>query len=351
MDTLGLKKKIDIILSNELSLYRNSVIVLPWFYRGPSSGGTMPSSMSYFYFVSSLPEISSYKLDSKNLNLLIKLYNIIKKDKILYGFMMEYLIELPHNKETIFSTSYIVPYFLIKTKNEFRMMEFFRNVGKINSTELKKNVSLVLACMLYYENEYFDDKFLDLLKELLQENRLPKEFTEEGVLLNIINRVQHKRLSIELDEGSNFEIDQDKDKVIEKMKHFGFSENLSVILNKINDYYWDTKNDEFEYSMAIGKIREFFSELVKEVTDRIYEKTKEKIPTTKNTGIANMREYLKMHLHLTNENKLIDELVELTNKKGSHSLISSKEHFRLIKNIGIELALLILTKLEQFEKS
>jgi hypothetical protein len=66
------------------------------------------------------------------------------------------------------------------------------------------------------------------------------------------------------------------------------------------------------------------------------------------TSIANLRKYMKEHLQLKKENRLINGLVGLINNKGSHALTSEKEYFKLTKNMTIEVALFLLSKLEKF---
>ncbi len=77
-------------------------------------------------------------------------------------------------------------------------------------------------------------------------------------------------------------------------------------------------------------------------------KTKEEVPKVD----AELKNYMKKHLKLTEStNFLINALIRAFNEKGSHALISKKEYFRLTRNIMIEIILLLLTKLENFESN
>jgi len=178
-----------------------------------------------------------------------------------------------------------------------------------------------------------------------------KRFPRQSILkqINQINQIRYDKLVTELTEETNlFQITDDRGKVKEKIKEFGFSPTLNKALNKVEDYYWNTGSDEFDYSSAIKLLRQFHEKLIKEICSKIKEKTNDDYPTDMKTLIANLRKYMKEHLQLKKENKLINGLVDLINNKGPHALTSEKEYFRLTKNMTIEVALLLLSKLERF---
>ena len=58
--------------------------------------------------------------------------------------------------------------------------------------------------------------------------------------------------------------------------------------------------------MAIGQLRQFWADLIDEIAKRIKTKTKENYPKTEKTKIAKQRAYMKQHLSLKKENKLIE---------------------------------------------
>ena len=79
-------------------------------------------------------------------------------------------------------------------------------------------------------------------------------------------------------------------------------------------------------------------------------KTGEDYPKNQTKGsIGIKRQYIKKHLHLSNDdNKLIDSYVNILHGEGGHAFTSEKLYFSLTKNIGIELAYFLVSKLEKF---
>ena len=102
------------------------------------------------------------------------------------------------------------------------------------------------------------------------------------------------------------------------------------------------------YSGMIGNLRSFFEELTKNVAGTIESKTGD-IPSDRK--ISTLRAYINKHLNVSkHEDKFIDSFIIMLHVEGGHNLVSEKKYFILSKNIGIEIAYFLLSKLEDFMK-
>jgi len=64
--------------------------------------------------------------------------------------------------------------------------------------------------------------------------------------------------------------------------------------------------------------------------------------------MGRIRKYLKIKLELSDkDNSFINKYIDILHSKGGHSFVSNKNYFRLAKNIGIEIVLLILSKYKE----
>jgi hypothetical protein len=65
--------------------------------------------------------------------------------------------------------------------------------------------------------------------------------------------------------------------------------------------------------------------------------------------LGNLRLYIKTNLGLSShDDKLIDSFINILHKEGGHAFLSEKKYFLLTRNIGIEIAYFLLSKLEDF---
>jgi len=219
-----------------------------------------------------------------------------------------------------------------------------------------ENILDVVSSKLQYEHHRFNEKDLNSIEEAI--NTILKLKTVnmgEPIwkkchrIREQINEIQYIGLKSEL-EGVNLEINADKERVIEKIRRFGFSDELTGALNKIDELYRDITSDEFDWAMANGRLREFLAQLLKESSYKIYDKTGDEITRAKReSALSSFKSYIKKHLSLDDEeNQLINAIIGITNSKGAHTLITEKEYFRLCKNMIIELSLLLTSKLERF---
>ena len=227
------------------------------------------------------------------------------------------------------------------------------------------NTLIFIRELLRHEYNLFNDLQLENIKIMVSDKFQPIWTIVNGDYMDnirielkntIISQIEHIRfnnLSKKLD-GLNLEINIDKEKTFEKIKYFDFPEILIDALNKIDESYFNPSTDKFDISGNIKLLREFWNKLTDSIANNIKDKTKEEVPKP-NPGeslIGNQRRYIKKHLKMSDpEDKLLDAIIDITNKQGGHALISDIESFRLSKNISIEIALLLLNKLKIFNQN
>lgn len=382
MDDKELKKKLDIIFEREYYRFQQMKVgflsekILKKYQLKPEferKGGrkTYISHKDYEPLLVKNPE--AYELDFPNLKLLLLLYHSISHNKDNVQYFLSYMesrFDRPYKYalvsylafETLFKlgyperafnswSKYFVELIIEREKNPDHSM-----LRDVLGLDIDYSLEL-LSDMIRYEYPKISEEELSLIysnvrgieKFLSDKNTSSSEKSVCEVILRQVNEIQYNKLESELIEGVNlFQIAEDRKAVKREIKRFGFTKTLDKALDKIENYYWDTSADEFDYSTAIKMLREFHSELIKEICSKIKIKTQEDYPTSKDTKISNLRMYMKKHLGLEDENRLINGLVDIINKEGAHTLVTEKEYFRLTKNMTIEVALLLLTKLEKF---
>jgi hypothetical protein len=164
-----------------------------------------------------------------------------------------------------------------------------------------------------------------------------------------IDLIRYNNLQTEL-AGVNEELNIHKEQVIDIISKFGFSPTLEKFLLEI-DKTPELPDLGIINSGMIGNLRAFFEELIKNIANHIKKITKVDYPKTRPTLIGNLRQYIKQYLNLSDQDdKLIDAFIDILHKEGGHAFLSEKKYLLLAKNIGIEIAYFLLSKLEDFER-
>ncbi|MEN6553349.1 MAG: hypothetical protein ABFC34_10760 [Methanobacterium sp.] len=205
---------------------------------------------------------------------------------------------------------------------------------------------------LHLEPTYFDESLLDQLTEIMHCNYsellIVKEAFEDEIL-----SLRYNRLINEL-EDSNEEINIHKEQVIGIISKYGFPQEMETYLLEIDKLPEFTDLQALNSGM-ISTLRSFFEAMIKNIAGKINTKTGIEYPMPKENekemGIK--RRYIKEHLRLSDEdNKLINSVVDILNKKGSHAFLSEKRYFKVTKNICIEIAYFLLSiYVEKFERT
>lgn len=244
-------------------------------------------------------------------------------------------------------------YFLMKIGEVHRatsaLCQYFEKYHKNTYLRQKNGLLNDIYIFMSMESIYFDDWTLLHLKILNNScssfagcSKLRKNFELE------INNRRYNIIKKEL-EGINEEINIDKEKIIEIITKYNYPSEMADFLLQL-----DTIPESSEWSSInsgmIGNLRSFFEELIRNVAESIKKNVGDEFPSETGKGeMGNKRSYIKHHLELTDEdNKLITSYVNILHKEGGHSFISEKKYYRLTKNIGIEIAYFLLSKLDGF---
>lgn len=163
-------------------------------------------------------------------------------------------------------------------------------------------------------------------------------------------RFEHFERSIQ---GINLEINSDKKQVQEYLKNFWFDDKYNLTLNKLDQYIqselWE---GEVVPWWVIGILREFFKDFYMDLARKIAQSNwLSDIPLhpSSTTDIGHARQYIKEQFNLSSdEHTLLDSYKDITNNAGSHALLSEKKYLRLARNIGIEISLFMLEKLNDY---
>ncbi|MCX9024528.1 MAG: hypothetical protein OIN85_00365 [Candidatus Methanoperedens sp.] len=300
---------------------------------------------------------SNWRLKWDTYDALKKLYNIAEKDSKSRAIFDDTIKEELMKESCASSLAF---YFLLKIGRNKEIIEIIEkrqnkifliypndNYGtSMEYTYSKKALFVDIQWILHCEPIYFDDYTLNNLQRL---NKINKISNNEN-LDTEIDSIRFSRLQNEL-EGVNEEINIHKEKVIDIISKFGFSSELGKFLLEIDKTSelpdWETIN-----SGMISNLRAFFEELTKNIAMRIKQITKKEYPNDPKKGhIGNLRAYIKNNLKLSDyDDKLIDGFVNILHKEGGHAFLSERRYFLLAKNIGIEIAYFLLSKLEDFSE-
>jgi hypothetical protein len=195
----------------------------------------------------------------------------------------------------------------------------------------------------------FDLQQLKELSEIISEENKKSQNRRSMFADTLMQRIVDSKFDLLVSKirKNNFEINQDRSSVREKIGQFGLDKKYSVLLDDIDQFINSTSN--IVNAGMFNNLRTFIGDLSKDIAERIAEKECTIIPTVEGKGeMGSARDFLKDKLELSDkDNKFITSFVDILHSEGGHSFISEKEYFRLAKNIAIEIALFVLTKYEK----
>jgi len=365
MDTYELNKKIGVVFDRELDVIKHNSSPI-FSYKLKEDDSKLSRNRSELMLKTALWTVdppllvdspSDFTLVFPNLDILKKLFAVVNhSENLKLTFIIDMtsriqLTKILDSDKKFIDTSHLSFALLVKTGYIDEALDALivreKQFGVLGCFFCLK----FLEKFIRYEYRLFNDDQLLKLKRAIEQfksNALGDPQLKKETILRQINELRCLKLEKEL-EGVNLEINKDKEEVIAKLKFFKFPKKLALALNKIEEHFSQTAKDSFDYSMVIGKIREFLTLLYEVTAKRLQEITKIDIPKHPSTGSLDYKGYVIEHLGLKEgENWILKGLAKITNSEGSHELISEKKYLRLTKNICIEITLLILTKLEKF---
>ena len=187
-----------------------------------------------------------------------------------------------------------------------------------------------IAKLIQFSKDYYDSS-----------NNLQNEYIN-----TIIHTLSHKGYDIIKNQIGkiNIEINRDKEAVLQKIRFLNFDDKYNDFLNELDNFL--LSSNTAVTSGMIGSFRSFMEDLLTDMANKIAESKNEEIPQFKDCKkMGNIRNYLQNKLELSSaDNNLINKYIDVLHSEGGHSFTSNKEYFRLARNIGIEIVLLLLTK-------
>lgn len=300
-------------------------------------------------------------LEYPNLNILLASYNLLNqssKESVIANFEAR----IRNSTEEIFNihgiktedkeNSYeLNRYYSSEIPIPFQFLSFVKGnefaINSISSIHPFTTTLLITQYLIYLiDNNLFKFNITETNKLIKTLDTNPSLTSREwhNIFKNKASNLMTKRITMMVGKY-NIEINQDKLLLIELVQKNNFDKTLSEFLTQLNE------NLIFESSYAlsglISNFRNFWESFVIALAEKISEKTKIPIPTSEKSKIANCRLYIKKELNLSdNDHTLISRFIDILHSEGGHAFTSTKEYFRLTKNIGIEILLLIVSKFD-----
>ena len=138
-------------------------------------------------------------------------------------------------------------------------------------------------------------------------------------------------------------IKQDIEELNAKLAKNDFNSKLISLNNHINELM-ASNPDEHDVAGAIGNFREAFREFIEQLAEKIKKNEREtEIPNVIETYTGNCRNYIKIKLSLSNNDKeiysnfdkLMNSFVGKTNETGGHAYYTNPKALKFVRNMGI----------------
>ena len=162
---------------------------------------------------------------------------------------------------------------------------------------------------------------------LMEESRKARYFYLKGSLL----------------EGLNIEINQDREAVQSYLRQLGFTETLAKSLDEAERLYREG-GSAFDMKASMGHLRSFLEGLHNSAFPLLLSKYGGTTPPKWGAGLTYLRENCVLSKA---EEQFAASLYTISSDQAVHPLMAEREYARLIRNVVIEYALLILSKLER----
>lgn len=231
-------------------------------------------------------------------------------------------------------------------------------INCLRKTIYSVNITLSMVLNEYYD--YFSKSDLGVLLESINnsisgynssvDNKIYEWIVEE------IRNLRYEKLKKTLNFHS-VEIDNDQKEVEKLLKDFWFDKKYNQSLELVDKYFW---NEELDDTVIPGWIiwiyRQFFDDFYMDIALKAAKVNwlkgiPEDISPEKTSKFWHALAYISREFWISkDEEHLLKGHYWVTNSEWAHKLLSNKKYFRLVKNISIEIALFMLTKLEDYKK-
>ena len=361
MDTEKLKQDINVILTAEAETQ-----TIEWIEEREVGGrqSMLPGLTPEQTLAGDLA--SNHRLQSQNYNLLRALFDRITNDEDRKVFIDQ--IEKASRDHPAATLAFL---FLIKQRGVDSALQFL-HVGNIVSrayfgTHPPMLCLEMLEKYIRFEHNSLTEEDLNKIAKRINYIRMYPEYdiTHQGgigevrtpkpnafeisktkdIARNIgcaIDKIRHMRLSKDLLEGVNLEINQDRNTVKHYLEQFGFPSDLIENIRNVEEAYQSAQSG-FDYKTCADHLRSFILGLTKEIADKVAQHdgdTRQKKPA----------KYLhdKDFFYSTQESDLFQSFIRYLSSDSVHQLRSDREVARIGKNVAIEFALLLSQRLEKY---
>ena len=300
----------------------------------------------------------NFRLEWSTYTTLKQLFNIIENDpnarKEFIDLLKEKLLNgstLSQGKES-HDYSSLAFYFLMKIGKNDNNIEALKMIYKNKKyNQFRQGLFEDILKFIYFEPAFFNDDALIILKEFNSQNAYDRSSSLSYKFEEMIDSIRYKKLKNEL-VGINEELNIDKEHIIDIITKYGFPHEMESFLLQIDKIH-ELPNWESINSGMISNLRSFFEMLIENIAEKIKLKTGYDYPKESDRGhLGNLRFYMKSHLELSSkDDKMIDSFIDILHKEGGHAFLSEKKYFLMTKNIGIEIAYFLLSKLKDFSES
>jgi hypothetical protein len=270
--------------------------------------------------------------------------------------------------------------FLLRYRSFRRTIELLTEKPYDNFLKLAKLTLPALAHILRFDHTYIETTDLEALCDLLttplsalrpkgvmttgpggrqirhyslSESTLLDKLKPIDALANYVcvqaTRIQYLRLRKELREEANFEVNQDRERLVGNLSSLRFSDKLTEFL-KFAEVEFAKAQHAFSYKTSVDQVRSFFAELLNETAEKIAERRGETLATAKvdTKYPVEVRKYLRETGFFSDQFKtLVEGLYKFMSDEGTHTLGATKDVARIARNLAIEIGLLITKRLQQ----
>lgn len=197
-----------------------------------------------------------------------------------------------------------------------------------------------ILMFIRFEPSAFEYNVLDILKQVNKKIEYSADSTIKDDFAEVINAIQYRKLQDEL-LLENEEINNHKNEVIRLLSKMEFPDDVGTYLLIL---------DSMSESSQWGAIRSdmvrtldfFFDELIDNIATLIEIRNSENY-------LGSPMDCIKKNLGLSDGDvRLIASFISILHTKGDHIFLSNKRYFVFTRNIGVEIAYLLLSSLKDF---
>jgi hypothetical protein len=146
---------------------------------------------------------------------------------------------------------------------------------------------------------------------------------------------------------TNSEVNQDRRVLVTELGRLGFPEKLVESLEYAESEYSKAEN-EFDFKTSADHNRSFFDALLWEIANKAAMLRRETLGAHQKRA-HEVRDYLKSVGFLSDRlQKLCEAFYQFASEQSTHRLSSGREVARIVRNMNIELGLLLMRHFESF---